>query len=157
MASVAKTIGGDVLDDEDSENDSDYCPENDPEADNDIEDAVKETKLSTISFVRKRKVDDVWATMQEEASSSKIITTTCSSSSSKSLKKKSGSKKNEDILAQIFGKKQSRKLVDGVSSKNFESKADKLRIREAALESVKMLRKKTVVTETRKFAGQEIT
>ena len=157
MTSTAKTIDNNILDDDDSENDSDYCPENDPEADNEVEETVTETKLSAISFGRKRKVDDVWASMQE-TSSLKTATNFCSnSSSSKSSVKKVGSKKNKDILAAIFGKKQSGKIIDGISSKTSGTKADELRIKEAARESVRMLRKKTVVTETRKFAGQEIT
>ena len=157
MTSAAKTINNNILDDDDSENDSDYCPENDPEADNEVEDTVQETKLSVISFGRKRKVDDVWATMQEETSSSKTTSNFSSSSnSSRSSKKKAGSKKNKDILAAIFGKKQSGKIIDGISSKTPGTKADELRIKETARESVRMLRKKTVVTETRKFAGQEI-
>ena len=158
MTSAAKTINNNILDDDDSENDSDYCPENDPEADNEEEDTVQETKLSAISFGRKRKVDDVWATMQEETSASKTTSNFSSSSnSSRSSKKKAGSKKNKDILAAIFGKKQSSKIIDGISSKTSGTNADELRIKEAARESVRMLRKKTVVTETRKFAGQEIT
>ena len=155
--SEAKTINQD-LDDDDSE-DSDYCPENDKDADKE-DDAPEETKLSTISFGRKRKVDDLWATMQEETAGSKKSisrsSSSSSSSSSKSGKKKTSNKKNSDILAAIFGKKQSQKIVSGVSSTNAD-KAGDLKIKEAARESVKMLQKKTTVTETRKFAGQSIT
>lgn len=149
-----KNIGDDDLDD-DSDNDSDYCPENDPEA-AEAEEAhdVKE-KLSTISHGRKRKVDDLWAAMQEDSTISSTKATKVGPSPGISTKKKSSSKKNEDILASIFGKKQSAKIIGGVSCKNMDS-SDALRIKQAARDSVKMLQKKTTVTETRKFAGQEI-
>jgi hypothetical protein len=155
-AAVKKNVGDDEFDD-DSDNDSDYCPENDPEAA-----GAEETggnvieKLSTISHGRKRKVDDLWAAMQEDSVVSNTKATKVGLATGVSTKKKSSSKKNEDILASIFGKKQSAKIIGGVSCKNSDG-SDALRIKQAARESVKMLQKKTIVTETRKFAGQEIT
>lgn len=148
--------GGGVDDDDDSENDSDYCPDEDKGAQSDNEVPEKEVKLSAISTGRKRKVDDLWASMQLESNSlGSKKSTAIISSSSKPLQKKASSKKNADILAAIFGKKQSRKICSGVSVKTADS-ANEAIIRDAARESVKMLQKKTTVTEIRKFAGQEI-
>lgn len=153
---VKKEAGGGDADDDDSENDSDYCPDEDKEAQSDNEVPAEEIKLSAISHGRKRKVDDLWASMQEEANAVGCKKSTASiNCSSKSLKKKSSSKKNADILASIFGKKQSQKICSRASVITADS-TDKAIIREAARESVKMLQKKTTVTEIRKFAGQEI-
>ena len=149
--------GADDVDDDDSENDSDYCPENDKDALEADEDPVEEEKLSAIPQGRKRKVDDLWAAMQEElkAPITKKSTST-NSCSSKSSKNKSTSKKTRDILASIFGKKESKNILGGAINRG-AARTDELLIREAARESVKTLQKKTTVTETRKFAGQEIT
>lgn len=156
MVSATKTIN-EALDDDDSEDDSDYCPEDDKDVEEGYNVEVEVPQLAKITVGRKRKVDDLWAAMQEESVSSKKSTAVSSSSSGKSGKKKSSTKKNKDILAAIFGKSQSEKIVSGVSSKTPADKADELRIKEAARESVKMLQKKTTVTEIRKFAGQSIT
>ena len=154
MSSSSKKTVND-LDDEDSENDSDYCPENDPEADHDVEDDEGTTGLSTISFGRKRKAADEWAAMQEN-SAPVANNTTAGSTSKASKKKKSSGKKNTDILAAIFGKKASAKIMNSAPSSQ-TSKMDANRIKEAARESYQTLQKKTIVKETRKFAGQEIT
>lgn len=154
-AAVKKNVGDDEFDD-DSDNDSDYCPENDPEAAGAEETGEVKEKLSTISHGRKRKVDDLWAAMQEDSVVSSAKSTKVGPVNGKSTKKKSSSKKNENILASIFGKKQSAKIIGGVTCKDTDG-SDALRIRQAARDSVKMLQKKTIVTETRKFAGQEIT
>ena len=151
-----KETGGGDADDDDSENDSDYCPDEDKEAQSDNEVPEKEVKLSAISTGRKRKVDDLWASMQEESNSVAFKKSTAiTSSSSKPLKKKSNSKKNADILASIFGKKQSQKICSRASVKTADS-TNEVNIRSAARESVKMLQKRTTVKEIRKFAGQEI-
>lgn len=154
-AAVKKNVGDDEFDD-DSDNDSDYCPENDPEAAGAEETGDVKEKLSTISHGRKRKVDDLWAAMQEDSVVSNTKATKVGPVTGISTKKKSSSKKNADILASIFGKKQSAKIIGGITSKSAEG-SDALRIKQAARDSVKMLQKKTIVTETRKFAGQEIT
>lgn len=158
MASVKDA----VYDDDDSENDSDYAPEDDHEAENGIEDA-EETKLSSITYSRKRKVDDLWAMMQEEAVSTKNSIKVGSSSSSaatssnKSSKKRSSDKKTKDILASIFGKSQTSKIMGKSSNRSSTSTADELSIKEIARKTVEKLQKKTIITEKMKFAGQEIT
>ena len=150
--------GPDEGDDDDSENDSDYCPDNDKDALEDDEDPVEVEKLAAIPQGRKRKVDELWATMQEEskAPATKKFTAMNVGGTNKSSKNKSGSKKTRDILASIFGKKESKNILSGAIARE-ATHADKLLIREAARESVKTLQRKTTVTETRKFAGQEIT
>jgi hypothetical protein len=159
MASVKDA----VYDDDDSENDSDYAPEDDHGDENGIEDA-EETKLSTITYSRKRKVDDLWAMMQDESlGSNNSIKVDSSSSSSattnsnKSSKKRSSDKKTKDILASIFGKSQTSKIMGKSSSGSSTSTADELSIKENARKAVLKLQKKTMITEKMKFAGQEIT
>jgi hypothetical protein len=159
MGPVPKTVKDDIYDD-DSDNDSDYCPDADPEAGNASGEDVEDTKLSSISHSRKRKVDDLWATMQEELSSKESAQKSSSSSSSsskKSSKKGLKNKEANDILASIFGKRQAENIMNGVSGSKSAGNAESLSVQDAARESVKMLQKKTRVTETRKFAGQEIT
>jgi hypothetical protein len=158
-----KTKSNDVDDDDyDSDADSDYNPDKDPDAVHDEDeidnkdDGMKQ--LSTITFSRKRKVDDLWAQMQEdEAGSSKpkIVTGTSSGNGQKKAKKTKQQAKALDILSTIFGKGQSKKILNGVS--NGEAGSSAVDIKELARESVKRLAKKEKVTETRKFAGQEIT
>ena len=64
--------------------------------------------------------------------------------------------KNEIILSNIFGKRVAKQLSLGyiIPKENHVSKVD---IRKRALESVDKIVKKRKITETRKFAGQEIT
>jgi len=158
MASVKDA----VYDDDDSENDSDYAPEDDHEDENGVEDA-EETKLSTVTYSRKRKADDLWAMMQEESSSSNNNINVGSSSSSattnsnKSSKKSSSDKKAKDILASIFGKSQSSKIMGKSLSGSLTSTVDELSVKEIARKSVLKLQKKTMINEKMKFAGQEIT
>ena len=159
-----KTKSNEVDDDDyDSDADSDYNPDKDPDAVHDEDeidnkdDGMKQ--LSTMTFSRKRKVDDMWAQMQEDdAVSSKpkvVIGGGSSGDGQKKAKKSKQQAKALDILSSIFGKGQSKKILKGVS--NDDACTGSVDIKELARASVKKLAKKEKITETRKFAGQEIT
>ena len=150
--------------DDDSENDSDYNPLEDKDAhasdEEDKNDDVKQ--LSTITYSRKRKVEDMWSQMQEEAAAStkpkaaRLVSSSLTAGGEPSKKKKKKQTKAVDILSSIFGKGQSKKLLNGVCGDG-ATDSGTVDIKELARESVKKLVKKEKVTETRKFAGQEVT
>ena len=156
---------GDEEYDDDSENDSDYNPleDKDAQASEEEDNTNNDVKqLSTITYSRKRKVDDMWSQMQEEAAAAtkpkaaRMVSSSLSTGGEPSNKKKKKQTKALDILSSIFGKGQSMKLLNGVCSDGAMD-SDTVDIKELARESVKKLVKKEKVTETRKFAGQEIT
>lgn len=143
-----------------SENDSDYNPVNDNTDDiQEINSENKlEKKLTNLSKTSKRNVEIIWNVMQEE---DKLYIEMKMKRSINYIKhnyeiNNDTRIKNEIILSNIFGKKVAKKL----SSFHIiprEETINTVDIRKRALESVDKIVKKRKITETRKFAGQEIT
>jgi hypothetical protein len=147
--------------DDDSDNDSDYNPAEDKtNLDNDENDNDNEKKIGDISFSRKRKSNSLWDEMQEEEKVTLAKTSAKVSSlaaSKPKVKKSKKNVKNEQILAQIFGKSVAKKLaVNSILNDNPEDQQSSETIKALAKESVSKLQKKHKVVETRKFAGTEI-
>jgi hypothetical protein len=144
----------DVIDD-DSENDSDYAPEEDSEKGaNDVDVNAKE--LTGLSKSSKRKVDAIWLEMQEE---DRISTETVMKRSLNYIMNHGPvdsrtRKNNEIILTNIFGRRVGKRLASYQATP--EDVYDAEEIKKRALESVQNVKKKRKIIETRKFAGQEI-
>ena len=151
-----------TLEDEDSENDSDYVPDQDDNAS--VADSCTEAdkQLSEISYSRKRKVDEIWKEMIDADSASKPpnMLTTLQLKNVPKRKIKKGSAKASRILLSIFGEKETSKILNSVSSvvtSNAESELEAAdSIRAKARETVRKIQNKETVTEIRKFAGQQI-
>jgi hypothetical protein len=73
------------------------------------------------------------------------------------VKRKKKQTKVANVLASIFGKQQTRKIMHGARTDFGGDNDAAARIKEAAQESVRKLKKKQTVVETRKFAGEVIT
>ena len=154
-------------DDDDSENDSDYNPDNDPDRDlEDHDDNVKQLD-DVMNFSRKRKVDSLWESMVEEDRQStstkmgnvnRMVATGVNSLKLGAQKKEKKLKKNQDLLASIFGKSDAKKIVKkAIASPQFEEvPMNNEDIKKVIEESVKKVQKKTKIVEVRKFAGREI-
>ena len=154
--------------DDDSENDSDYSPDQEV-VDNEkmtlIALNIKDTIKSSSS---KRKVNLIWNEMQlDEENHLKNSKRRLESAglSFRADEKENGNVKrnlssdNQRLLASIFGKSEAQKLYGSFTSRSdFEDCVDKDKnnIRELALESVKRIKKKVKITEKKKFAGAEI-
>ncbi len=138
---------------DDSENDSDYEPGKDDENDNDNDAADDNTGLTDISFSRKRKSNSLWDEMQQEEK--KYCTSfkhgfTKDNKPTQTTKKL---KKNQQVLAQIFGNTVAKKLTEITS---LESDSLQPVSNGDALSAVKKIQKKSKIIEVRKFAGESI-
>ena len=150
-------------DDDDSENDSDYDPMKDGDMEEDNEEGKQQNSLlQPLSFSRKRKVEDLWQTLQndeeklkEKYKQSMIFqpTTTKSTKTNKSLKLK---RKNQKILESIFGKTVASQMSSKIQDNNENQIQNAVNIKETIAESIKKVQRKSKVVEIRKFAGQEI-
>ena len=168
---------------DDSDNDSDYRPEDD----NDLCDKsnggnLLEKKLVALSNKTKRTVDQLWRSMQEE---DRTYVQLKMNSSLHSLRHNldvddSCRKHNFQILKDIFGLKVAKQItsthsIDGHNERSdMESNRDQMveiqtksiistdesrgptDLRKRSMESVGKVVKKRKITETRKFAGKEI-
>lgn len=158
--------------DDDSENDSDYVPENDKDADDDSTSGKakgKSVKDAILSNHRKRKIDAVWEELQaeertyiEERRKMDINLHFDQGIPLEIPVRKRRKYQIAAFLREVFGDKSSIKIPASqrplISPKmdtlTFEE-AEALKI--AAANSVAKLQRKQIVLETRKFAGQEIT
>lgn len=143
------------LDDDDSENDSDYVPGAEEEKDME-EDVGGERKLVSMSKAAQRRVNALWLEMQEEDRKSTEAVMMKSINYEANRKPLSEQKRlaNEIILSSIFGKRVGKRLASfQATPEDVYSKED---IKKRALESVQNVAKRRKITETRKFAGKEI-
>lgn len=143
-----------VDDDDDSGNDSDYNPANDPEVSD--KDAGEEVAvISNMSHRRKRKVDSIWDEMIEcdkreiREKMNQALTSSPIEQITKSRRKLNVRLHN--MLRSIFGDR----MISKTTSQNC-SNEDSQHVKEVAENAVKHLRKKVKIAEVRKFAGQEI-
>lgn len=140
--------------DDDSENDSDY----DPGADEtkSVEEESGDQVLVGLSRASRRKVDALWLEMVEEdrKSTEAIMMKSINYLANRAPKLESVRVANEIILSNIFGKKIGKRLASYQASP--EDEYDAQDIKKRALESVQKVQKRQKVTETRRFAGQEI-
>jgi hypothetical protein len=143
----------DVLDD-DSENDSDYDPG--AEETKDTEEETEEKGLVGLSRASKRKVDALWLEMVEEdrKSTESIMMKSINYLANRAPQLEKVRVANEIILSNIFGKKIGKRLASYQATP--EDEYDAQDIKKRALESVQKVRKRQKITETRRFAGQEI-
>lgn len=143
----------DVLDD-DSENDSDYDPG--AEETKDTEEETEEKGLVGLSRASKRKVDALWLEMVEEdrKSTESIMMKSINYLANRAPQLEKVRMANEIILSNIFGKKIGKRLASYQATP--EDEYDAQDIKKRALESVQKVRKRQKITETRRFAGQEI-
>jgi hypothetical protein len=147
--------------DDDSENDSDYDPGAEKDENSGADEPEEEEKqLIGMSFSRKRNVDSLWEEMQQQDSKhiqERLSKVPKISKATNEKKAKKQDAKVKDILATIFGSKQTKQIIKGVSKGHGLDEESAASIREAARESVKKIQKKETVVETRKFAGEVIT
>eukprot|EP01041_Mallomonas_annulata_P000575 gene576-1106_t len=142
-----------MSDDSDSEDDSDYAPENEVDEGGDSE-SNKIEGLKTLSHARKRKAHELWEEMQNNNKeyTSKIMGKALNNKKDKKPIKKS--EKMQEFLSTVFGSDK-KAIAKCVQRSNI--KLDSADLKEAAKASVDKLQKKQTVTEIRKFAGQSIT
>lgn len=145
----------DVVDD-DSENDSDYVPG--AEDEKSIEGQEEAQVLKPLSKSSRKRVDAIWQQMQEEDRKSveAVMMKSINYLANRSPLSQEVRQANEVILAGIFGKRVGKRLAS-VQAAPEEEGLSAQEIKKRALESVQQVRKRQKVTETRKFAGQEIT
>ena len=146
------------------EEDSDYVPE--PDNDDNEGNGQEQRKLTGMTSSRKRKVDSIFEEMQSEDKKELDSRMMRSFSSSKSkgeggsrVGKSSKKRRDEAILASIFGREVGKKISSASSfavGSCSTTKANGEELKRRALASAKAVLKKTKVTETRKFAGKEI-
>ena len=168
----------DVVDD--SEDDSDYAPENNADSDSEPE---TEIRIEEISVSRKRRMEELFSDMHnEEVKVTRARVDSSLMHATKKMKSKesaSGSRKKKkpksfNAIASIFGKKAARKILHmdtssaaSVSVPTTEpetetedpvggSASKNEELRQKAREVAQSALKKSVVVDTMKFAGQEI-
>jgi len=143
------------LQDDDSENDSDYAP--DADVAQEMADEAEGEKIVPMSRAGKRKAAELWEEMQAEdrRGVEVVMKRSLSYSTAPAPTRRKVRQRNESILAGIFGKKAA-KLLARTEEAESEAGVGAEDIKERVLASVKRVQKKTKVTEIRKFAGQEI-
>ena len=163
-----------ALSDDSDTDDSDYDPTKDTTRGKDDSDDEGDTKpkdevLKDISYLRKRKANDLW----DELNASDRADTEAVMSKSKlglgnikdnksNKKKKRNFAKVKSVLAGIFGNTQAITLIDKTKTSSTSSggkgggEASSEKLKEAIRQSVKSVQKKQKVEETRKFAGQNV-
>jgi hypothetical protein len=144
----------------DSENDSDYVPE-DPEVIQELEKEKEKLKISDISHRRKRKAETWWDEMQ--ADDRKYITDIMSNAIhsqiitlERPVKRFRRSVKN--FISWYKGFSVANLLAE-TNEEKYKSAAEKSaeeELKQRALESARRVLKKTKVLESRKFAGKEV-
>lgn len=150
--------------DDDSENDSDYNPNDEP---GEVSDGEKEevSLLQGFSSSRKRKVNELWDSMvtEDTAAVSALMkksngsTARSSNISSSTTKKKVNRlKRNEDILASIFGKCQAKNIVRKSKIEEDKPATSSAELKSQIEASLQKIQRRTKVTEVRKFAGKDI-
>lgn len=141
--------------DDDSENDSDYVPG--AEEEKSIEGKEETQLLKPLSKSSRKRVEAIWLEMQEEDRKSveAVMLKSINYLANRAPLSVEVRHANEVILANIFGKRVGKRLASFQSVPDEELGAQDIKKR--ALESVQQVRKRQKVTETRKFAGQEIT
>ena len=144
----------DLIDDDDSENDSDYNP--DADEDKEEEEEVLEKKLVGLSGSSRRRVDLIWQQMQEEdrRSTEAVMKRSMNYLANRAPVEEHRRIVNEVILSNIFGKRVGKRLASFQATPEDEYNEEDIKKR--ARESVQQVQKKRKITETRKFAGQEI-
>lgn len=148
------------MDSDDSENDSDYAPE-DPEVIQELEKENEKLKISDISHRRKRKAETWWDEMQ--ADDRKYITDIMSSAiHSEVITLERPVKRFRRSVKQFMGWYKGlsvANLLVETSEEKYKSAADKFtsdELKQKALESARRVLKKTKVLESRRFAGKEV-
>jgi hypothetical protein len=156
------------MDSEDSENDSDYIPEQD-EDNEDV--AVTHDKLSTLPRMtthKKRQIDSIFAEMCEGEQNTiheKMNKRMHASSVVPSVSKKrkavavtASGPKLKDMLSAVFGSSvpNAMPLASSKAKEDSSSKSNALDMKKQIEAAVNSVAKKIVVTETKKFAGQKV-
>lgn len=149
-----------MSDDDSSSNDSDYDPTHDDREEDKEHGATLgregNTSIAEISYSRKRKADALWDEMNLQ---DKLYT---QQRMEKSLIRSQSSKpkpvkvsKAKMILEGIFGRSEAANLIH-VADFNNDKSIDDAELKNRVRKSVQSLAKRQTVTETRKFAGQNI-
>jgi hypothetical protein len=141
--------------DDDSDNDSDYVPGVDDEKS--VDEGVEKEVLKPLSKSSRKRVDAIWIEMQEEDRKSveAVMVRSVNYLANRVAHSLEAREEIEAILSSIFGRRVGKRLA--ALQPVPEEQHDVHNIRKRALESVQQVQKRQKVTETRKFAGQEIT
>lgn len=156
----------DLMDD-DSAEDSDYIPEDDmpKKKAKKSEDDEDNFVHKIVSDKRKRKVNAIWDEMQQ--SDREYVTLIMGNSIRKysesvvmEIPLKRRRYQYEELLLEMMGKRRRNQSTDYADDNGGEVDNDggveAAELRERALQSIQKVQRKTVVQETRKFAGQEV-
>ena len=155
--------------DDSDDSDSDYDPAQETEVvEEGLEEDESKTTLSGIGFKRKRVAEDIWKTMLQDDEkretkknilrpmSDVTIAKIYNANEEKKGQKEKVSSQLSDMMTMIFG---SKKKTETAVSKKSRIKSDNEHsssVKDILKDSVKTLKKKEKVIDTRKFAGQEI-
>lgn len=170
---------------DDSDNDSDYRPDDDGDGIDGSSNGgnQSEKKLVTFSASTKRTVDQLWRSMQDEDRRYVQLKMDCSLNPLRHGPKGNVSiiRHNFLVLKEIFGSRVAKQITVAssydviqpeddnryspaenggileISNEVADGSSGTAELRKRALESVEKVVKKRKVTETRKFAGKEIT
>lgn len=168
--------------DDDSENDSDYVPEEDPDfVPNEVEEKGEEIK--SITFGRKKKAQELWDELQREdqqymkshlsksisfnssyfsveVPTNKIVRKLKSYFGLKKTKQKKGSAAPSSSSSSKKRPREEEESTGNPVEQSIEgdgsNKANETEIRQRAMEAISQIKKKSKVEEVRRFAGQSI-
>lgn len=168
--------------DDDSENDSDYVPEEDPDfVPNEVEEKGEEIK--SITFGRKKKAQELWDELQREdqqymkshlsksisfnssyfsveVPTNKIVRKLKSYFGLKKTKPKKGSAAPSSSSSSKKRPREEEESTGNPVEQSIEgdgsNKANETEIRQRAMEAISQIKKKSKVEEVRRFAGQSI-
>lgn len=148
--------------DDDSAEDSDYVPEDDmpkkkaKKSEDDEDNFVNKI----VSDKRKRKVNAIWDEMQQN--DREYVSLIMENSIRKysepvvmEIPLKRRRYQYEELLLELMGKR-GRNHVKEYAKEVVDNDGMEAELRERALQSIQKVQRKTVVQETRKFAGQEV-
>jgi len=155
---------------EDSDDsDSDYDPAQETEiAEEGLDEDASKTTLSSIGFKRRRVAEDAWKMMLEDDNkketkqnvlrpmSDVTISKIYHANEGKVGQKQKVSSQLNDMMAMIFGSKRNTETIKSKKSSVVENSELSSSLKDILKDSVKTLKKKEKVIDTRKFAGQEI-
>lgn len=151
------------------DSDSDYDPAQETEVvEEGLEVDESKTTLSGIGFKRKRVAEDTWKSMLQDDEkketkknvlrplSDVTISKIYNANEEKKGHKEKVSSQLNDMMAMIFGSKKKTENAKNKKASTESNSEHSISVKDILKDSVKSLKKKEKVIDTRKFAGQEI-
>lgn len=151
------------------DSDSDYDPAQETEVvEEGLEVDESKTTLSGIGFKRKRVAEDTWKSMLQDDEkketkknvlrplSDVTISKIYNANEEKKGHKEKVSSQLNDMMAMIFGSKKKTENTKNKKASTESNSEHSISVKDILKDSVKSLKKKEKVIDTRKFAGQEI-